>query len=287
MKICLRCQHAFAAPGWECPACGFRPPRRGDFYSFADDLDAAPATFCPGAFPLLRQQEERSFWFRGRNRLIQFLVGRHFPGARSLLEVGCGPGGVLAALARAFPGMRLVGGDRYPGALTLAAARLPAARFLQLDAPRLPFDREFDVVGAFDLLEHVADDLAVLRAAHRALNPGGGLVVTVPQHPWLWSPYDALICHQRRYRRAELVGRLAAAGFRVVWVSSFVTLAFPLLVASRWWGRRRPTITPPGLHLPRWLDALLDGLSRLELAAFRRGRAFPWGGSLAGVGLKL
>ena len=73
-----------------------------------------------------------------------------------------------------------------------------------MDARRIPFEREFDVVGAFDVLEHIVEDEDVLGQMFKATRPGGGLLVTVPQHPFLWSASDEHAMHQRRYSRAEL-----------------------------------------------------------------------------------
>lgn len=54
-----------------------------------------------------------------------------------------------------------------------------------------PFRKEFDTIGVFDVLEHVHEDEQILAQMHRAVHPdGGGIMLTVPQHPWLWSPTD-------------------------------------------------------------------------------------------------
>jgi SAM-dependent methyltransferase len=232
-------------------------------------------------FEPLAEVEAESFWFRSRNRLVLWALDSYFPGAQSLLEIGCGTGFVLSAIRVARPDMSLTGGDAMVEGLRIARRRLSAASLLQLDARRLPFDSEFDVVVAFDVLEHIAEDDLVLAEMHRATRPGGGAIVLVPQHPWLWNDQEDS-GHVRRYRRKELCGKLEAAGFRVERWTSFVSLPLPLMFASRRLGCRRATADDPvrelrtGRGLGRALERVLDAERRM----IARGARLPAGGSL-------
>ena len=91
----------------------------------------------------------------------------------------------------------------------------------------------FDAIGAFDVLEHIDDDEAVIAEVGRALRPGGGFLLSVPQHPSLWSPQDEHAHHVRRYTAAGLRRKLEAAGFEVIRMTSFVSLLLPMMFASR------------------------------------------------------
>jgi SAM-dependent methyltransferase len=242
--------------------------------------DARPG-FDPELFEPLAQVEERSFWFRARNRLIVSTFRRHFPEARSFLEIGCGSGIVLAALRESFPGIRLVGSELYAEGLEIARRRLPDVELVELDARDLPYVGEFDVVGAFDVLEHIDEDEAVLAQMVRAARPGGGVVVLVPQHRWLWSEHDEIVEHRRRYTRKELLSKAERAGLEVVEVTSFVTSLLPAMLASRLVDRVRKRTDPianlaPG-PLNRTFERILDGERRL----IERGVSLPFGGSLA------
>lgn len=104
--------------------------------------------------------------------------------------------------------------------------------------PRERLAELFDVVGAFDLIEHIADDEVALRAIHRAVRDGGGVVIAVPQHPWLWSQTDVIAHHVRRYRRGELEDKIRRAGFRVAFSGSFTCLLLPLMVTGRMLARQ-------------------------------------------------
>jgi SAM-dependent methyltransferase len=237
------------------------------------------------AFERLVAAEDGSFWFRARNALLLQTLRRQFPDAGSFLEVGCGNGYVLAAVAADRPGMLVTGSDLSQAGLANAARRAPGAALLQADARDLPFEDAFDVAGAFDVIEHVPQDDAVLAALRRAVKPGGGVIVTVPQHPWLWSETDRYSGHQRRYRRRELEGKFAQAGLRLRMTTSFVTLLLPLMAASRAWQAVSPRPYDPGRELQAGerLDALLERIMALEVRAIGRGVRLPIGGSLLAV----
>jgi SAM-dependent methyltransferase len=241
----------------------------------------APGGFDEESFQHLPEAEEKSFWFRSRNSLIVWALQRYFPRARSMLEVGCGTGFVLAGVRKAFPEMRLVGGELYRAGLAVAAQRVPDAELLELDARDLAFDGEFDVVGAFDVLEHIAEDALALREMHSALRPGGGLLVTVPQHPRLWSAVDEYSQHVRRYTRADLLEKVREAGFDIVRWTSFVSLLLPLLAASRLRFRGAKAFDPLSEYRsPAFVDSALGWVLAAERALIKSGLPLPAGGSL-------
>lgn len=211
---------------------------------------------------------------------------RSFPAARSLLEVGCGDGNVLAAIAAANPALRVVGAEMHLAGLERARARAPAAELVQMDALDIAYREEFDVVCAFDLIEHVERDQAVLERMHAACRRGGGVMVTVPQHPWLWSGRDIAARHRRRYTRGELLHKLAAAGFTRPWTTSFVTLLLPLLYASRRARREADVPANAELRVGPAVNAVLGAILGVERALIRLGVRWPAGGSLLAVAHK-
>lgn len=240
--------------------------------------------FDEGSFHHLPQAEENSFWFRSRNALIVWALRRYFADAQSMLEVGCGTGFVLRGVRNAFPHMRLVGGELFQAGLAVAAQRVPDAELLELDARDLPFRAEFDIVGAFDVLEHIDDDERALAAMYEALRPGGGLVVTVPQHPGLWSAVDEYSRHVRRYRRGELLAKLGGSGFNVVHWTSFVSLLLPVLALSRLRFRGEKTFDPLAEYrTPPFVDSAFGWVLTAERALIRSGLPLPAGGSLLAV----
>lgn len=114
------------------------------------------------------------------HRVIADRIGELRP--TSFLDAGCGEGFVAAVLRRRFPGLPLIGFDANPAAVHLAASTNPEAGFLAANILALPFaDGSFDVVGCFEVLEHLADPGKALRELARVA--GRAVVLSVPQEP--------------------------------------------------------------------------------------------------------
>jgi len=176
----------------------------------------------------------------------------------------------------------LVGGDAGPGGLVYARRNVPSAHFLQMDVCRLPLRMDFDVAGMFDVIEHVDDDVAALAAMRSAVRPGGGVLITVPQHPSLWSAADEFAHHRRRYTRRDFRAKIEAAGLRVVRLTSFASIVPPLMVLSR--------LIPRGEYDPEFelrigaaTNGILLALSTIERGIIAAGVSLPAGGSLLAV----
>lgn len=248
-RICPNCAHQTALEdherlwpkSWRCTACGHGLKDEFGFVQLAAALDGINDGFDLESFDLLSKVEDRHFWFLARNELITWLMQRYCKGARRVLEIGCGTGFVLHALRTALPATSISGSELQSRGLATAAARNGAAvELIQMDARRSYLIEAVDVVGAFDVLEHIPEDEAVLAEIARLLKPGGRLIATVPQHPWMWSAADDVAYHQRRYRCGELAKKANAAGLSTVYQTSFVTLAFPAMAVARLMERMRP-----------------------------------------------
>jgi SAM-dependent methyltransferase len=282
MKICPACATRFDSAEWTCPVCDHRPPMIDGFPSLAPELADGGAGFQPEAFADLSALEAGNFWFRARNRLIVWALHRHFPHIQRYMEIGCGTGYVLAGVAQAYPKAMLTGSEVFSAGLPYAASRVVNTELLQMDAKRLPYVDEFDVIGAFDVLEHIDEDETVLAEMLHALRPGGGIAITVPQHPWLWSYQDEYACHVRRYRVGELREKVLRAGFKVELETSFVSLLLPAMIASRMAQRKAPAESDAmaELRLPTLINRAFEGVMNLERQLIRLGMRFPAGGSL-------
>ncbi|WGS22836.1 MULTISPECIES: class I SAM-dependent methyltransferase [unclassified Bradyrhizobium] len=248
---------------------------------FAPELANTASGFDPDAFDELAQLEAGHFWFVARNRLIVGLADRFFPQARSFMEIGCGTGFVLRAMAGSRTWQRLVGSELHPAGLAHAKERLPSeVEFVQMDARDLPAADMFDLTGAFDAIEHIVDDEAVLSGLRAATKRGGGAIITVPQHPWLWSRADEVAYHQRRYRRGELEAKLRRNGFEVLFSSSFTALLLPLMMASRLKpGKPSADEDVYEFKLNPVVNGMLRGILQAEVRMTLAGIRWPAGGS--------
>lgn len=237
--------------------------------------------FKPEYFAELARLESANFWFKARNELILWALRRYSPDAHHFLEVGCGTGFVLSGIAGAHPGMALSGSEIFLAGLSHAAQRVPTARFMQMDARHVPFVEEFDAVGAFDVLEHIEEDEAVLAQLHKALKPGGVLLLSVPQHPWLWSASDEYACHVRRYTCSEIETKVRAAGFSLLRSTSFVSSLLPAMALARELQKRSKSAFDPSaeLNVRAAINNAFYGLMKMELVGIRLGLNYPVGGS--------
>lgn len=281
MQRCLNCGAHHAIAHGSCPRCEKTPVRIDGFPAYAPELAHGGGGFEARYFAELARLEAANFWFRARNAIIEWALRRYVPRFGSLLEVGCGTGFVLSGIAARFPAARLFGSEVFVDGLGHAAQRLPTVELMQMDARRIPFTEEFDVVGAFDVLEHIQEDDEALAQLRQALKPGGTMVLTVPQHAWLWSAADVYAHHERRYEAPELECKVNQAGLRIVRSTSFVTTLLPAMMVSR--ARQRkvdqhydPTAELKLHALPNWI---FEKFLRLELAGIRAGLNYPVGGS--------
>jgi SAM-dependent methyltransferase len=213
--------------------------------------------------------EGRHWWYRERRRLLADAVAGMTPG--TALDVGAAGGGGTGVLLEA--GWRAVALEYGPDGAAICAERgVPVVRG---DAARLPLaDACCDLVVAFDVLEHLEDDVAAVGDVRRVLRPGGTFLVAVPADPRLWSAHDEAVGHVRRYTRRSLVDAVSAGGLRVEAVRSWNVLLRPA-VALR---RRRSTGSDLDA-VPAWLNAALGGVVAAE-------RVLPVG-RLPGVSLLL
>ncbi|MBI2862552.1 MAG: class I SAM-dependent methyltransferase [Chloroflexi bacterium] len=243
-------------------------------------------SFDPSYFQILRQVEEQHFWFRARSETISACLNRWLPNPTRILEVGCGNGNVLRAMRQRLEAdVLLVGLDIYQEGLKNAAT-LVSAEWIQGDALALPFGEVFDVVGLFDVLEHLPDDRSALMSVHEVMRPGGLVFLTVPAHQKLWSYFDVLSHHQRRYSKGELAQKLVGAGFELKFLSYYMAITLPLVFLGRWLAKSNNASTvlagEMDLRIYPILNELLLWALRAERYLLLR-RGLPFGTSLLAV----
>jgi len=282
MKKCLSCQEKFETSDWKCPRCGFAPETCGHLVLFAPELSLKNDGFDEGDFDMLNQREDGHFWFQARNQLILWALRKYFPNILSFFEIGCGNGFVLSGVEKSNPKMKLYGSELYKTALSNAEKRLKNVSLFQMDARKIPFSEEFDIVGAFDVLEHIKEDESVLTQMHQVVKPGGGILLSVPQHKFLWSDSDKFSFHVRRYESKELIEKVEKAGFEVILSTSFVSFLLPFMFISRWLSKGKIKETGPKVELKinPVLNIVFKQILDLERLLIQCGLRFPMGGSL-------
>lgn len=224
--------------------------------------------------------EESYWWFVGRRAILESVLRRFARPTHLAVDVGCGSGRNMLLLSDHCD--RVMGFDRSPAALKLAAARgFPIAC---ADGQSIPLaESSVDLLCAFDVLEHLDDDMGALSEFHRVLKPAGFLLITVPAYRFLWSEHDEALMHRRRYAASELHVKLTRSGFLVLKRSYAVFFPFLPIVFYRLFRGVFPKdpFAPRASHvlLPAFANNLLASLLRIE--AWTMGAInLPWGTSI-------
>ncbi|MEO6712655.1 MAG: methyltransferase domain-containing protein [Mycobacteriales bacterium] len=132
----------------------------------------------------------------------------------SILEIGCGQGAVGVRLAHRAPYLGVEPDDAsYAVAAQRAAGLAGRARVLHGDSSLIDRDEQFDLVCAFEVLEHIEDDVAALKEWSAYVRPGGYLMLSVPAWQERFSAMDTMVGHFRRYDPDRMFSVLTEAGF--------------------------------------------------------------------------
>jgi SAM-dependent methyltransferase len=181
----------------------------------------------------MAELDQRHWWYRARREVIAALIRRSVspqPDAR-ILEIGCGTGHNLAMLGE-FGHVDALELDEE--ARTFAEERLGRS-VMSAPLPELAgvLDGQYDLIGAFDVVEHIDDDRAAVASIAAKLKPGGKFVMTVPAHAWMWSAHDVVNHHKRRYSKRRLRQLIESSPLRLDTIGYFNSVLFPVAVAER------------------------------------------------------
>lgn len=205
----------------------------------------------PAAYIEMAGIESRHWWFTGRRAILTSLIEQlDLPGNAKILEIGCGTGGNLDMLAAfgkvsAFDmqgSARIMAIQKTGGVHDIRAGHCP---------DNIPFQHErFDLICLFDVLEHIEQDSETLTAIRSILADSGRVLLTIPAYAWLYGIHDRFLHHHRRYSSKEIRQKVRVGGFRLVRLSHFNTLLFPLAVLVRIKERLLGSTVAAGNHVP-------------------------------------
>ena len=204
------------------------------------------------------------WWYRARRDILHDYIARYagLPEKARILEIGCGTGHNLPMLAQ-FGEVDAIEID--PAARQIASERLgkPVG---EAPLPELPGveRRAYDMVAVLDVVEHIGDDVAALRAMAACLKPGGRILIAVPAHQWMWSAHDVVNHHHRRYSKRTLRRAIEQAGLRAERMRWFNSLLFPLAAAARIAGRIAGRDDSDDSPPPGPVNKLFERIFRLE-----------------------
>jgi SAM-dependent methyltransferase len=217
----------------------------------------------------MAELDQRHWWYRARRQVLAALICRTgVPAHARILEIGCGTGHNLAMLSEfgEVDALELDGEARK-----IAAKRL-GKPVMKSPLPEMKGVRKahYDLIGAFDVIEHIDDDVTALASIAQRLKRGGKLVITVPAHQWMWSAHDVVNHHQRRYSKRSLKALVDGSPLKLERIGYLNSLLFPAAVAERLWSKVRGK-DDVDLALPaKPLNAALERVFALERYAVGR-----------------
>jgi 2-polyprenyl-3-methyl-5-hydroxy-6-metoxy-1,4-benzoquinol methylase len=235
MLSCIICKSPLTQSNnrFICKTCGTSYPEKEGIFQFGRlGVPSHEMVYFPDhAFDVLYRSEENNFWFRVRNKIIGNTIAQFMSSNSRILEVGCGTGYVSQYLKK--KDYHIECADLFLKALQFCRVRNAGEKYYQMDLFDRLFIEEFEGICAFDVLEHIEDDLQIIKNLHDALKPGGFLFITVPADMRLWSEMDVYAEHKRRYSSREIRSKLEGNGFKIIKLSYFMTFLYPIIILSR------------------------------------------------------
>ena len=226
--------------------------------------------------------ERNHWWFVVRSRIIKALIQKNFNTKLSIetLNVGIATG-ATSIMLESFGD---VVSSEFDKETCEFVEKEIGIKVIQASVTELPFESDrFDMVCAFDVIEHVEDDQKAILELERVLKPGGLMVLTVPANMSLWSEHDMINHHFRRYEKRGLSKLLSGTKMCPMYLSYFNTLLFPAIKCARWLNSFKSKKEKPqsdfDIPTPTWLNHVLAFIFSLEIPLLKRIK-FPFGVSL-------
>ena len=225
------------------------------------------------------EKQERGYWWHiGRRDVLQSVLSVHLSpkGDLKVLDVGCGTGINYAWLKEWG---KITGLDPSPEALSYCRDKKVYDELIEAPGETIPGGKQYDLITAFDVLEHIKEDEKALRSWQAALKPGGFVFISIPAYQWLFSAHDVALHHMRRYSAEELRRKFIAAGLTPLFIPPFFFFTFPIVAAVRIFNRGS---TPKTSYVETngIADRVLIWLNHLEAQFLSNGGKLPWGSSL-------
>lgn len=232
----------------------------------------------------LYELEEKHWWHIAKRENVETLLLRYLDIKRpKILDIGCGTGKNIEAFSAIGP---TFGIDKSTEAIDYCKKRGIETVVLGSAEETPLLSNSFDVVTLLDVLEHT-DDRKTLKEIYRILKQGGLLVITVPAFPWLWSRWDEVLHHKRRYTKQSLIRTLSTYNFRILKISymfSFLLLPTYVIRSIKSWVSRKNYSSDFRLNNPV-VNLVFLALSKIE-SFFVKNWSVPFGTSLICIARK-
>jgi len=250
--------------------------------------------YLEGGHELTDNNSKNSFWVQSRNRLFKYLIRKSLTGShiKKVLEIGCATGDLISEIEE-FKDLTITGSEIYINGLWYAKQNLPDIEFIQYDVTEGVIGNHFDLIAAFDVIEHIENDVAALGNIFDMLKEGGVAIISVPQYQFMYGNLDKIVCHKRRYSKKELLSKIRDSGFSLQYTTSFVFMLFPIMLILRLLDKKNDTSTSTQkdalekrAKFNPYLNKALDFVMQADEYLIKKNVSLPFGGTLVVIAKK-
>lgn len=231
--------------------------------------------------------KELHFWYKARLNLISNLFNKILGGSGKkfkILDIGCGIGTEIKILKN-YGEITVI--DKNKKALEIAGNEGVKRIWADVEEIAIP-KKSYDVICAFDVLEHLNNDKKSLEKIYASLKKNGYLFFTVPAFPSLFSTHDLAMGHKKRYLKKEVISLLKTTGFNIVKINYWNTILFPLIAVVRIIKKLKKgsAIESDAHKIPKIINVVLYHILNLENKNIFFNLTSPFGLSIYGVAKK-
>lgn len=270
-----------------CNQCDFQGVIEDDALYFDTKVTEDHEDFNSNILDRIFEDEEKNFWHINRKAFIKRLFLKYVNKSDKIIEIGAGTGNVSKMLIDNDFNVAI--GEMHKKGLDYSKKYGIKERY-QFDLTKSPFKEHFEVVGLFDVLEHIEDEKGALLEIYQMLKPGGKVVITVPAHNWLWNRKDAVNYHKRRYNLKDIKKLFISLGYEIIEARNFFVFLIPFLFIRKIMNRDdgseiNENEFAEDKRVNPVLNALLDKLLKFEFFLLKNSSP-SIGGSIAVVAKK-
>ncbi len=231
--------------------------------------------------------ENKYWWFVARNQIVKDIFEKicKIPKNSDVLDVGCGTGGFASKLINNY---NVIGIDKSDLALDYSKRR-GIKHLYNCYLDKFPAkDWNIKAITILDVIEHIEDDVAVVKQCYSILPDNGYIVATVPAYKWMWSHHDVIHQHYRRYNQKQFNELLTRAGFKIEYSTYFNSIlflpAFLKRLVEKIFGTKNNN--SPVDEVPDWLNSIFTKMFEMENSILPN-ITFPFGLSILTVAKKI